>query len=356
MSYINVLDALIIFLEILILLLLVLLSIGFMTVVERKVLAAMQKRIGPNKVGFIGLLQFLADAAKLVFKEFIKPKNANKIIFVLSPIIGLIISLIIWLIIPFSNYTNFVYFDLTLLFLFGLSSLHVYSFIMAGWSSNSRYAFLGALRSASQMISYEISLGLILINILLIVNSFNLSEIILFQKNVWFVFPLLPAFFLFLISAVAESNRTPFDLPESESELVSGYNVEYASASFALFFISEYANTLFLSILTIYLFFGGFLAPSNFFLNFFLLNFGFLWFCQPLILVLLNNSYLIFLIKLILIFFVFVWIRASYPRYRYSQLMRLTWKVFLPLSLILLLYTLINIIIWDFIFFYYLKK
>jgi len=341
---------LILLFEILIILLLILLGVGFMTLVERKVLAAMQKRIGPNKVGFIGLLQFLADALKLIFKEFIKPKNANKIIFILSPILGLIISLIIWLIIPFLNFTNFIYFNLTLLFLFGLSSLHVYAFIMAGWSSNSRYAFLGALRSASQMISYEISLGLIIINILLITNSFNLSNIILFQKNVWFLFPLLPAFFLFFISAIAESNRTPFDLPESESELVSGYNVEYSSASFALFFISEYANTLLLSVLIIYLFLGGFLNPSNFFFNIFLLNFGFFWPINNLILLILNNCYFIFLLKLILIFFIFVWIRATYPRYRYSQLMRLTWKVFLPLSIFLLVLTLINLFFWDFYF------
>ena len=350
MNFIIIFDFLILLLEILILLLLVLLSVGFMTLVERKVLASMQKRIGPNKVGFLGLLQFLADALKLIFKEFIKPKNSNKIIFILSPILGLIISLIVWLIIPFVNFISFVNFNLTVLLIFGLSSIHVYSFIMAGWSSNSRYAFLGALRSASQMISYEISLGLIIINILLIVNSFNLNEIISFQKNVWFVFPLFPAFVLFLISAVAESNRTPFDLPESESELVSGYNVEYASASFALFFISEYANTLLLSILVIYFFFGGFLNPSNLIFNVFLLNLGFLWPINNFVLLFLNNIFFIFLIKLLFIFFVFVWIRATYPRYRYSQLMRLTWKIFLPLSLILIFYTLVNLFVWDYIF------
>lgn len=319
-----------------------------MTLVERKVLAALQKRIGPNFVGFIGLLQAFADALKLIIKEYIVPKLSNKIIFNLSPIISLIISLLSILILPFNNFIYFININLSILYIFGLSSLHLYGIIMAGWSSNPRYAFLGALRASAQMISYEVSIGLILISILLSINTLNLLEIIYFQKYIYFVFPFLPSFILFFISSIAESFRTPFDLSEAEGELVSGYNVEYSSANFALFFISEYCNIIFLSILIIHLFFGGFLNIPYTFINIFLLNFGFCWVINNYIYLI--NFNLFFLIKLITILFIFVWIRASFPRYRYDQLMRLGWKIFLPISLILIILTIFNIIFFDYIY------
>lgn len=326
------------FLNLIIILIPILLAIAFTTIIERKLLAGFQKRIGPNNVGLLGLLQPFSDALKLIVKEFLIPKNSNKIIFNLSPIVSLIISLLTWLIIPFLNFKVFSNLNLGILYIFGLSSLHVYGLIMAGWSSNPRYAFLGALRSSSQLISYEVSIGLILISILLITNSLNLNEIILFQKHIWFIIPFFFNFLLFFISTIAESNRTPFDLPEAEGELVAGYNVEYSSSLFALFFISEYCNIIINCNLIIIFFLGG-LNNLNF-LN--LLNFNFLFY-------IFNNYLNLYIIKFILVLYSYVWVRATLPRYRYDQLMRLGWKIFLPLSLILIFYTLLNLYLFEFI-------
>ncbi len=323
----------------------ILLSVAFVTVVERKLLAAMQKRVGPNYVGPLGLLQAFADAAKLILKEFIQPKLSNRRIFNFSPIVSLVISLLAWLIIPFCNFKLYANLNLGILYIFALSSLHVYGIIMAGWSSNSRYAFLGSLRSASQMISYEVSIGLILISILLLTNSLNLLEIIYFQKYIYFVFPFFPLFILFFISAIAETSRTPFDLPEAEGELVAGYNVEYSSSLFALFFISEYSNIILMSILIVNIFLGGFLPLPPTLLNLFLFNFGFMW---PL-----NNftfsSELLYLVKVTTVIFTFIWVRATLPRYRYDQLMKLGWKILLPLSIFFIFLTLLNLFIISYI-------
>jgi NADH-quinone oxidoreductase subunit H len=282
---------------------------------ERKVLGSMQKRKGPNFVGFLGLLQPFADGLKLIIKESIIPGAANSKIFVLAPLLTFIVSLLGWAIIPFAE--NIVYADLNLglLFLFAISSLGVYGIILAGWASNSRYAFLGSLRSAAQMISYEVSLGIILLNIILITGSLNLTEIVLFQKHIWFIIPLFPLFLLFFISSLAETNRPPFDLPEAEGELVAGYNVEYSAVGFALFFIAEYANIILMSTLSVIFFFGGWLSPFN--------------------ITILNiiPPFFFFVIKTLIIIFIFIWVRSAFPRYRYDQLMRLGWKIFLPLSL-----------------------
>jgi len=291
----------------------VLLSVAIFTVFERKVIGYTQYRQGPIKVGFLGILQPIADGLKLLIKEPITPINSNFLMFTAAPIITLLLSLINWVLIPF-NYTS-VLSDLNLgiLFILGISSLGVYGVIIAGWSSNSKYAFLGALRSAAQMISYEVSIGIILITVLLPVGSLNLTDIVLAQKDVWFIIPFFPIFLLFFISSVAETNRHPFDLPEAEAELVSGYNVEYSSVGFAFFFIGEYANIIFMSALNAILFLGGWLPPLNF------LNF-------------LPGAFF-FALKIVFFIFLFIFIRAILPRYRYDQLMSLGWKVFLPLSL-----------------------
>ena len=323
--------------ELLIILVPVLISVAYLTLVERKILAAMQKRVGPNVVGFLGLLQPFADAAKLVFKETILPGLSNRGIFIFASLFTFILSLLAWVVIPF-NMKVLADINLGLLFIFAVSSLHVYGIIMAGWSSASRYAFLGSLRSASQMISYEVSIGLILINILLITGSLNLGVIAEFQNSLWLIIPLFPVFLLFFISSVAETSRAPFDLPEAEGELVAGYNVEYSSIPFALFFIGEYANILLMSVLSVIFFLGGWSSPSYFLLelmNIFLVP----WFLFPFFELSFLPCEFWFLIKLIFMFFLFIWIRATFPRYRYDQLMYLGWKVFLPLSLSFVIFT-----------------
>lgn len=293
----------------------ILLSVAIFTLFERKVIGFIQRRKGPNLVGFFGLLQPIADGLKLMIKEPIIPLNSNKFMYISAPIITLLLSLVNWVLIPFDK--NIVISDLNIgiLFILGISSLGVYGVILAGWSSNSKYAFLGALRSAAQMISYEVSIGIILITVILSVGSLNLNDVILAQKNIWFIIPFFPLFLLFLISSIAETNRHPFDLPEAEAELVSGYNVEYASVGFAFFFIGEYANIILMSAINVIFFLGGWL-PLPFFSFFSFIPF-FIWFS----------------LKLVFMIFIFILVRAMLPRYRYDQLMSLGWKVFLPLSL-----------------------
>jgi NADH-quinone oxidoreductase subunit H len=282
-----------------------LIGIAYLTLIERKVIASMQRRKGPNVVGLFGLLQPFADAFKLLIKETLLPSVANRIVFLLAPIITLFLSLVGWGAMPvgFGQVLGDV--NIGVLYIFAISSLGVYGIIISGWSSNSRYAFLGGLRSAAQMVSYEVSIGLIVINALMCVGSLNLSQIALFQEYIWLGIPLLSVFGLFFISVLAETNRPPFDLPEAEAELVAGYFVEYSSMSFALFFIGEYGSILLMSTLTSLLFLGGWMPFNTIF----------------------------FSIKIIFIVFCFIWVRAAFPRYRYDQLMRLGWKVFLPLSL-----------------------
>lgn len=292
-----------------------LIAVAYLTLMERKVIGSIQRRKGPNVVGIGGLLQPLSDGLKLFLKETIIPSHANRILFLLAPALTFLLSLIIWPIIPFSEAIVFSNLNLGILYLFAISSLGVYGIIIAGWSSNSKYAFLGSLRSAAQMISYEVSIGLIIISLLLIVGSLNLIDIVNAQKEVWFFFSLFPSFLMFFISALAETNRPPFDLPEAEAELVSGYNVEYSSMTFALFFLGEYSNIIVMSTLTVILFFGGWLPPFD--LIIFNILPGIFWLS----------------LKILLFLFIFIWVRASLPRYRYDQLMRLGWKVFLPISL-----------------------
>ena len=333
--------------ELLIVLIPVLLGVAFMTLVERKVLAAMQKRVGPNFVGFLGLLQPIADAAKLILKEFVIPVSSNKIIFIVSSLVSFSLSLASWSVVPMQYNAVYADINLSLLLIFAISSLNVYGIIMAGWSSNSRYAFLGALRSASQMVSYEVSLGLVLMNVGLCVGSLNLHAIVMFQEYIWFIVPLFPVFVLFFISAIAETNRAPFDLPEAEGELVAGYNVEYSSIAFALFFIAEYANILLMSILSVIFFLGGWLPPSEFYisvLDFFLVP----WFLIPFLSFSLISHSLWLAFKVSILAFMFVWVRATFPRYRYDQLMRLGWKVILPWSLAFVVFTSSALLIFDF--------
>jgi len=292
-----------------------LVAVAYLTLMERKVLAAMSLRMGPNVVGPFGLLQPLADAAKLIFKEPIIPSGANKFLFLAAPCITFILALIAWAVIPVNDGWVIANINVGILYLFAISSLGVYGIIIAGWSSNSRYAFLGALRSSAQMVSYEVSMGFVIISVLLCVGSLNLSAIVNAQKTVWFALPLFPMFIIFFISALAETNRHPFDLPEAEAELVAGYQVEYSSMPFALFFLGEYANMILMSGMTTILFLGGWLPPFD------IAPFnwipGIIWCC----------------LKVFILLFVFIWVRATVPRYRYDQLMRLGWKVFLPFSL-----------------------
>jgi len=291
-------------------------AVAYLTYAERKVIGAMQLRKGPNVVGPFGLLQPMADGLKLMFKETIIPANANKVVFIAAPMLTFILGLVAWAVIPFDVGLVLADINVGILYLFAISSLGVYGIIMAGWASNSKYAFLGALRSAAQMVSYEVAIGFVIITVLLAVGSLNLTDIVLAQKNLWFCIPLLPMFVIFFISALAETNRAPFDLPEAEAELVSGYNVEYSAMTFALFFLGEYANMILMSAMTAILFLGGWLVPFNLT--------WLAWIPGPVWL----------LGKIAACLFVFLWVRATFPRYRYDQLMRLGWKVFLPFSLL----------------------
>ena len=292
-----------------------LLAIAFLTLAERKVMASMQRRKGPNVVGVLGLFQPIADGLKLLVKEPVLPSSANLVIFLFAPVLTFLLSQVAWAVIPFGQGLVLADLNVGLLYVFAISSLGVYGIIMAGWSSNSKYAFLGSLRSAAQMVSYEVSIGLILITVLLCVGSLNLTQIVLAQEKVWFCIPLFPLLVMFFISCLAETNRAPFDLPEAEAELVAGYNVEYSSMGFALFFLGEYANMIVMSSLCSLFFLGGWLPPFNITLFYWLP--GVFWFG----------------LKIIFFLFLFVWVRAAFPRYRYDQLMRLGWKVLLPLSL-----------------------
>ncbi|MAI60518.1 MAG: NADH-quinone oxidoreductase subunit NuoH [Rickettsiales bacterium] len=315
------LDILIIVFKILLIVIPLLVFIAYLTYFERKVIGAIQLRKGPNVVGPFGLFQPIADGIKLLTKETIFPENSNKVIFILSPIITFTLALIGWAVIPIDYKIVLADINVGVMYIFAISSLGVYGIIMAGWASNSRYAFLGALRSAAQMISYEVSIGLIIISVLITSGSLNLSEIVMKQQNMWYVIPHFPMFIIFFISTLAETNRAPFDLPEAEAELVAGYNVEYSSMSFGLFFLGEYGNMILMSSMSTILFLGGWLPPVD--IDFFQNIPGFIW----------------FLLKVTFLLFLFLWVRATLPRYRYDQLMRLGWKVFLPLSLIWIIIT-----------------
>ena len=299
----------------------VLISVAFLTLAERKVLAAMQMRRGPNVVGPFGLLQPFADAIKMLMKETIIPSGASRKLFIAAPMLTFTLAMLAWAVIPVNDGWAIADINVGILYLFAISSLGVYGIIIAGWASNSKYAFLGALRAAAQMVSYEVSIGFVIVTVLLCVGSLNLTEIVRAQTNLWFVIPLFPMFVIFFISALAETNRAPFDIPEGESELVAGFFVEYSSMSFALFFLGEYANMILMSALTTILFLGGWLPP----LDVAPLNWvpGPLWFA----------------LKVAFCLFVFIWVRATFPRYRYDQLMRLGWKIFLPFSLLWLVLT-----------------
>ncbi len=291
------------------------LSVAYLTFAERKVIGYMQLRKGPNVVGPFGLLQPIADALKLLHKEVIIPTQASPLLFLTAPLLTFALSLMAWAVIPFSEGMVLANINVGILYLFAISSLGVYGIIIAGWASNSKYAFLGGLRSAAQMVSYEVSIGFVIVTVLMCAGSLNLSDIVNAQKTVWFAVPLFPMFVVFFISALAETNRSPFDLPEAEAELVSGYNVEYSSMPFALFFLGEYANMILMSAMTTILFLGGWLPPLA--VKPFTLIPGFVWFA----------------LKIAFVLFLFLWVRATLPRYRYDQLMRLGWKVFLPFSL-----------------------
>jgi NADH-quinone oxidoreductase subunit H len=314
MNYLNL-----IFLEtykILFLLVPVLVSVAMIVWLDRRIWAFVQKRQGPNVVGPFGLLQSLADALKYIFKEIIIPSSSNKVIFILAPIVTMTLALISWAVIPFSETQVLADINVGILYLFAVSSLGVYGIIMGGWASNSKYPFLGAIRSAAQMVSYEVSIGVIIINVLLCVGSLNLNDIVMAQENLWFVIPLFPMFVIFFISSLAETNRPPFDLPEAEAELVAGYQTEYSGMMYAMFWLGEYANILLMCAMGSILFLGGWLSP----IEIYPFNFipGAIW--------------LIF--KILFLFVLFALVKAIVPRYRYDQLMRLGWKIFLPLSLI----------------------
>jgi NADH-quinone oxidoreductase subunit H len=312
----NFITFLLIMVKIIALVVPLLVIVAFLTYAERKVIASVQLRKGPNVVGPFGLLQPLADGLKLFSKETIFPTVSNKIVFILAPMIAFSLSIAAWAVIPIADGWVISNINVGILYLFAVSSLSVYGIIMAGWASNSKYAFMGALRSAAQMVSYEVSIGLVIVTVLLCVGSLNLTDIVYAQKSTWFVFPLFPMFVVFFISALAETNRAPFDLPEDESSLVGGYFTEYSSMLFAMFFLGEYAAMIMMSGMATILFLGGWLAPFNISI----LNYipGFVWFS----------------LKTSLILFIFLWVRATFPRFRYDQLMRIGWKVFLPFSLL----------------------
>ncbi len=293
----------------------VLVSVAYLTLAERKVMAAMQARKGPNVVGPFGLMQPFADALKMLMKETIIPTGANRILFVIAPLLTMTLAMIAWAVIPVNDGWAVADINVGILYLFAISSLGVYGIVIAGWASNSKYAFLGALRSAAQMVSYEVSMGFVIVTVLLCAGSLNLTQIVRAQEHVWFFIPLFPMFIVFFISTLAETNRAPFDLPEGESEIVGGFHVEYGAMTFGLFFLGEYANMILMSAMTSILFLGGWLSPIPFP--------PFTWVPGPVW----------FIAKIMLVLFMFVWVRATFPRFRYDQLMRLGWKVFLPLSL-----------------------
>jgi len=313
MEYLNI-----IFLQtykILFLLVPVLVSVAMIVWLDRRIWAFVQKRQGPNVVGPFGLLQSLADALKYIFKEVIIPSSSNKVIFILAPIVTMTLALVSWAVIPFSTTQVLADINVGVLYLFAVSSLGVYGIIMGGWASNSKYPFLGAIRSAAQMVSYEVSIGVIIINVLLCVGSLNLNDIIMAQENLWFIIPLFPMFVIFFISALAETNRPPFDLPEAEAELVAGYQTEYSGMMYAMFWLGEYANILLMCAMGSVLFLGGWLSPIDIYP--FNLIPGAIW----------------MIFKILFLFVLFALVKAIVPRYRYDQLMRLGWKIFLPLSL-----------------------
>ena len=306
------------FAEALALLVPLLIGVAYLTYAERKVLAAMQLRKGPNVVGWFGLLQPFADALKMIMKETIIPAGSNRLLFLMAPMLTFGLAMIAWAVIPVNEGWAIADINVGILYLFAISSLGVYGIIIAGWASNSKYAFLGAMRSAAQMVSYEVSMGFVMVSVLLCVGSLNLTDIVLAQQKIWFCLPLFPMFIVFFISTLAETNRSPFDLPEGESEIVAGFFVEYSAMAFALFFLGEYANMILMSGMTTILVLGGWLGPFGI-----LPQLGPIW----------------FILKVCFCLFVFLWVRATFPRYRYDQLMRLGWKVFLPLSLIWLTLT-----------------
>ncbi len=309
------------FIEALALLVPLLIGVAYLTYAERKVLAAMQLRRGPNVVGPFGLLQPFADALKMLMKETIIPTGSNRFLFLIAPMLTFSLAMLAWAVIPVNEGWVGADINVGILYLFAISSLGVYGIIIAGWASNSKYAFLGAMRAAAQMVSYEVSIGFVLVTVMLCTGSLNLTDIVHAQRKVWFCIPLFPMFVVFFISSLAETNRSPFDLPEGESEIVAGFFVEYSSMSFALFFLGEYANMILMSAMTTILFLGGWLAPFG--VEPFTWIPGVVW----------------FVLKICIVLFFFLWVRATFPRYRYDQLMRLGWKVFLPLSLLWLVLT-----------------
>ena len=331
LSLINdlIIPGLIIVAQILAIIIPVLLSVAFLVYAERKVLALIQLRKGPNIVGPFGLFQSFADALKLLAKENIIPNRSNKIIFLIAPMITMVLSLIGWAVIPFAPGWVISDINVGIMYLFAVSSLGVYGIIMAGWASNSQYPFLGALRSAAQMVSYEVSIGFVIITVLLCVGSLNLTKVVEAQNTVWFAIPLLPMFIIFFICALAETNRLPFDLPEDEASLVAGFSTEYSSASFVLFFLAEYASMILMSAMTVILFLGGWLPPFD------IAPFNYI------------PSVFWFMLKITFILFLFLWVRGTFPRYRYDQLMRLGWKVFLPLSLFWVVVTAGFLVMFD---------
>ena len=315
--------------KILFLLVPVLVSVAMVVWLDRRVWAFVQKRQGPNVVGPFGLLQTIADALKYIFKEIIIPSSSNKVIFILAPIVTMTLALIAWAVIPFSENLVLADINVGILYLFAVSSLGVYGIIMGGWASNSKYPFFGSIRSAAQMVSYEVSIGVIIINVLLCVGSLNLTDIVLAQKDMWFILPLFPMFVIFFISALAETNRPPFDLPEAEAELVAGYQTEYSGMMYAMFWLGEYANILLMCALGSILFLGGWLSPIDLY---------------PLNLI---PPVVWFIIKMLFLFILFALVKAIVPRYRYDQLMKLGWKMFLPFSLIYVVLTSSFLIYFD---------